>query len=118
MSLPNEMRISVHIGYYAAGFCGIMAVLLVLLSWRQCSFASLPICAGLLLVHPAWSMDVFSGDCGYVRRLFSVGVSLLFVALFVLQLAYAWFRLFLTMAPAYWSNHLAWQELSARTISI
>src|SRR4051794_11472486 len=30
-------------------------------------------------------MGVFSGDCGFVKRLFSIGVSALFLALFIIQ---------------------------------
>src|ERR1700680_4888629 len=79
------MRLSVYIGYYAAAFCAGVALTVLLLSSRQRSFASLPLYASLLLLHPAWTMDVFSGDCGYAKRFFSVAVSLVFVALLVLQ---------------------------------
>jgi len=82
---PEEMRLSVYIGYYAAAFCAGVALALLLLSSHQRSFASLPLYASLLLFHPAWTMDVFSGDCGYAKRFFSVAVSLVLVAMLMLQ---------------------------------
>jgi hypothetical protein len=106
---PEEMRLSVYIGYYAAAFCAGVALALSLLSWRQRSFASLPLYASLLLLHPAWTMDVFSGDCGYAKRFFSVAVALLLVALLVLQIFWPQFsrlRFLFIVCAISWAAYL------------
>jgi peptidoglycan/LPS O-acetylase OafA/YrhL len=106
---PEEMRLSVYIGYYTAAFCAGVALVLLLLSSRQRSFASLPLYGSLLLLHPAWTMGVFSGDCGYAKRFFSVVVSLLFVALLVLQVFWPQFsrwRFLVILGAISWASYL------------
>jgi hypothetical protein len=106
---PEEMRLSFYIGYYAAAFCAGVTLALLLLSWRQRSFASLPLYASLLLLHPAWTMDVFSGDCGFAKRFFSVAVSVLLVALLVLQVFWPQFsrwRFLLIVCAISWALYL------------
>jgi len=83
---PDEIRTSINVGHYAAAFgIGVTSALL-LLSWRQRSFAWLPLYASLLLLHPAWTVGANTGDCGYAKRFFSAATSVVFVALLACQI--------------------------------
>lgn len=79
------MRLSTYIGYYSAAFAVGITLFLLILNWHRRSFAWLPLYGLLLLVHPAWTMGVLSGDCGYAKRFFSGAASLVFVAILLCQ---------------------------------
>jgi hypothetical protein len=82
---PDAMQLSAYIGYEAAVFCFGVSFASVLVSWRQRSLRWLPLCGLLLLLHPAWTMSERSGDCGYVKRFFSVAVCFVFLTLLIRQ---------------------------------
>jgi hypothetical protein len=77
----EAIELSLWIGRYAALFCAFITVALVAVSWKQRTWRWLPVYGTLLLVHPAWTMNPYWGDCGYSRRFFSVAFSAIFVAL-------------------------------------
>jgi hypothetical protein len=107
---PEEMRLSVQIGYYAAAFAVGVTLALVLLNWHRGSFAWLPIYGVLLVLHPAWTMGVLSGDCGYAKRFFSGAVSLLFVAVLICQIFWAHLsrgRFLLALCATCWAAYCA-----------
>ncbi len=82
---PEEMRLSVTIGYMAAAF-GIAASLVGLaVSLRRRDFEWLPFYAVLLALHPAWTISILRGDCGDARRFLSGAASLVFLALLLVQ---------------------------------
>lgn len=85
----QAMNVSEHFGYYAAAFCGAVAVLLLALDLRRRDFAWLPVYGPLLLVHPAWTMSVYIGDCGYGKRFFSVAICVVFFALLLCRVTRA-----------------------------
>ena len=87
----------------------------LILNWRRGDFRWLPVYGVLLLLHPAWTMSVYMGDCGYAKRFMSVAVSVVFVALLLCQifgprLRIRWFFLILSavcwiafgVAQLYW----------------
>jgi hypothetical protein len=78
---PYEMLRSQEIGNYAAAFAIGITVALVFLAGRERSFGWLPLYAVLLLIHPAWTMSVMTGDCGFAKRSMSLAASVLFVLL-------------------------------------
>jgi hypothetical protein len=77
------MYISTQIGYYSAAFCAGITIALILLGFRQGSSAWVLLYGPLIVLHPAWTMGVYSGDCGLTKRFFSVAVSLAFAMLLV-----------------------------------
>ena len=83
---PEEIRVSVTVGYVAAAF-GIAATIagVGLSLWRR-DFVWLPFYALLLAFHPAWTISVFRGDCGDARRFLSGIACLVFVALLFVQI--------------------------------
>src|SRR3954470_12270178 len=81
----QEMLLSQNVGYYAAAFGIVIAVLVLFVSLRQKILESLPLCALLLIVHPAWTMSAFNGDCGLSKRFLAVAASSLLLILLVLQ---------------------------------
>lgn len=77
---------STLVGYYALAFdLGIVSAL-IFLSLHQRNVTWVPFYALLLLLNPAWTMDV-GGDCGLAKRFFSVAVSLIFVALLIYHIS-------------------------------
>lgn len=112
----EEIGLSLTIGHYAAGFAFVVTLTLLILNWRRRDFRWLLLCAALLVVHPAWTMSVYMGDCGYARRFFSVAISVVFAAmllcqLFRPQLRIRWFLLILSGICwiAYGASQLYWQ---------
>lgn len=98
---PEEIGTSMAIGHYAAAFAIVATLLLLILNWRRGDFRWLPIYGVLLLLHPAWTMSVYMGDCGYARRFMSVSVSVVFAAVLLSQifrpcLRIRWFLLILS----------------------
>jgi hypothetical protein len=83
---PDDMRISVEIGRYAAAFALGITLVSTLLSCRQRDLTWLPLCLLLLLVHPAWTMDVFRGECGNAKRFMSGVISLGFIGVISCQI--------------------------------
>jgi hypothetical protein len=82
---PEEIQISVTVGYLAAAF-GIAATTVGIgLSLYRRDFTWLPFYALLLAFHPAWTISVYRGDCGDARRFLSGVASLVFVALLLVQ---------------------------------
>ena len=82
---PDEIQISTWFGYYAAAFAIAVTLALLFLSWRQQNFKWLATAGVLLLLHPAWTISAFTGDCGYAKRLFAGAVSIVFIALLLCQ---------------------------------
>jgi hypothetical protein len=106
---PNEILLSLHIGYYAAGAAIVVTIALCIAGCRQRSFASLPLAALLLAIHPAWTVSV-GGDCGFSKRFLSITVSLLLLILMLLQLSKPQFnrcRFVLAVSIACWASSLA-----------
>lgn len=83
---PEEIGISIRIAAYAAAFALVVASILVILNWRRRDFRWFPVYGVLLVVHPAWSMSVYDGDCGYAQRLFSVMISVVLASILLCQL--------------------------------
>jgi glucan phosphoethanolaminetransferase (alkaline phosphatase superfamily) len=113
---PEEIGISMAIGRYAAAFAILASLTLLLVNWRRRDFRWLPVYGALLLVHPAWSMSVYTGDCGYAERFMSVAVSVVFAAVllcqvFRRQLRIRWFLLVLSGVCwiAFGAAQLYWQ---------
>jgi len=83
---PEEIQISVTVGYVAAAF-GIAATIVGIgLSLYRRDFAWLSFYALLLAFHPAWTISVFRGDCGDARRFLSGMACLVFVTLLLVQI--------------------------------
>ena len=78
---PETMYISTQIGYYSAAFCIAIAIALLFHNARHRDFSWMILYGPLLIVHPAWTIGVYSGDCGLSKRFFSVAVSAVFVGL-------------------------------------
>src|SRR5205823_4373781 len=98
---PEEIAVSLKIGSCAAGFAVAATFILLFLNWRRRDFRWALLCGALLLVHPAWTMSVYTGDCGYARRFFSVAISVVFAAILLCQifrpqLHIRWFLLMLS----------------------
>jgi hypothetical protein len=113
---PEEIGVSETIGSYAAVFAVLITLTLLILNWRRYNFRWLPLYGALLLVHPAWWMSVYMGDCGYAKRFLSVAISVVFAAvllcqLFRPQLRIRWFLLILSGLCwiAYGVSQLYWQ---------
>ncbi len=83
---PQEMQLSVQIGWYTAAFAFGIVLASTLLSLKQGSFMWCVVCAILLLVHPAWTMNVVGGDCGEAKRFMSGAVSFVLTALLMCQI--------------------------------
>jgi hypothetical protein len=83
---PNEIWLSEQVGWYAITFCVAVTIALVALTVQQRNYAWLPIYGTLLVLHPAWTVSVMSGDCGLGRR-FDAGVfCLLFLAVLLFHI--------------------------------
>lgn len=113
---PEEIGISMSIGHYAAAFAMVATVTLLILNWRRRDFRWLPVYGALLIVHPAWTMSVYMGDCGYAKRFMSIAVSVVFAAvllcqIFRPQLRIRWFLLILSGVCwiGYGASQLYWQ---------
>jgi hypothetical protein len=83
---PEEIRVSVEIGRCAAAFAIGITLAMFFLNCRQGRFAWLPLYGSLVLLHPAWTVGPYSGDCGYAKRFLSGAVSLVFVGLLICQI--------------------------------
>ena len=112
---PEEIGISMAVGQYAAAFAIVATVILLIVNWRRRDFRWLPVYGALLLIHPAWTMSVYLGDCGYAKRFMSVAVSLVFAVvllcqIFRPQLRIRWFLLILSGICwiAYGASQLYW----------
>jgi hypothetical protein len=83
---PEEIRVSIAIGYVAAAF-GIAATIAGIgVSLHRRDFTWLPFYALLLAFHPAWTISVFRGDCGDARRFLSGIACLVFIVLLLVQI--------------------------------
>jgi hypothetical protein len=108
---PEEMLLSARIGWYAAAFAIGIIFASVLLSLSRGSFVWSPLCVVLLLIHPAWTMDVVSGDCGYAKRFLSGAISLVLVVLLICQIflpRFSRLRFLLILCGTSWA---AWLSL-------
>jgi hypothetical protein len=83
---PEEMVLSTQVGWYAAAFSVAIVFASVLLSLNRGSFVWSLICVMLLVLHPAWTMGVDSGDCGYAKRFLSGALSFVLLALLMCQI--------------------------------
>ena len=90
---PEEMLRSHIIGIAAATFAIGVTLALAFLSWQHRTFHWLPLYAALLLIHPAWTMGVVSGDCGQGKQNLSYAISLVFIALLIRQVFWPEFRM-------------------------
>lgn len=77
---------SVRLGYLHAAFAVLVSAGLLLWHWRRGGLPWMALPAGLLLVHPAWTVSVMGGDCGYARRAWSLYFSVAFAVLLAVQL--------------------------------
>ena len=77
------MIISDQVGYYAAAFCIGIVLALIVVTLQQRGYGWAPIYGSLLLLHPAWTMGVMSGDCGLGKRFNSGLVCILLLAVLV-----------------------------------
>jgi uncharacterized membrane protein len=82
---PAEIHLSNSIGYYSAVFALAVSGTSVFLSWRRGNWKPLLLWGPVLLLHPAWTMSAWGGDCGYAKRFFSVAVAAYFLAVLVCQ---------------------------------
>ncbi len=73
------------IGIAAATFAIGVTLALLFLAWQHRTFQWLAPYAALLLIHPAWTMGVVSGDCGQGKQNLSYAISMVFVALLMRQ---------------------------------
>ncbi len=113
---PEEMLLSVQIGWYAAAFAIGIVFASVLVTLNRGSFVWSLLCVVLLLLHPAWTMDVVSGDCGYAKRFLSGAVSLALVGLLMRQTFWPRFsrlRFLLILCATCWA---AWLPLVANRL--
>jgi hypothetical protein len=113
---PEEIGISMAIGHYAAAFAIVATFTLLILNRRRRDFRWLSVYGALLLVHPAWTMSVYMGDCGYAKRFMSIAISVVFAAVLLCQvfrpqLRIRWFLLILSGVCwiAYGTSQLYWQ---------
>src|SRR5262245_62108622 len=66
---PAAIARSVEIGYTHAGIAGgLLLASVALLAVARRGWALPAILLGLLIIHPAWTISVIEGDCGYLRR--------------------------------------------------
>lgn len=66
---PAAIARSVEIGYTHAGIAGgLLLASVALLAVARRGWAFPAILLGLLVIHPAWTISVIDGDCGYLRR--------------------------------------------------
>ena len=113
---PEEMLLSAQIGSYAAAFAIGIVFASVLLSLNRGSFVWSLLCVVLLLIHPAWTMDVVSGDCGYAKRFLSGAISLVLVVLLICQIflpRFSKLRLLLILCATCWA---AWLSLAVNRL--
>ena len=113
---PQEIGISIAFGYYAAVFAIVATVVSVILDWRRGDFRWLPICGALLILHPAWTMSEYMGDCGYAKRFMSAAISVVFAAVLLCQIFRRQLRIrrfFLALSAVCWlafaAAQLYWQ---------
>jgi hypothetical protein len=90
---PEAIGLSITLGYIALAFGLVAALIACVISVWHRSFVWLPFFAVLLALHPAWTIGVMGGDCGYTRRFLSVVVGLAFLALLAVQLVRPYFSL-------------------------
>jgi hypothetical protein len=103
------MRLSVEIGRYAAAFAIGITLASIFLSFHQRNFVWLPLFLSFLLLHPAWTMGVFRGDCGEAKRFLSGAISLVLVALLICQIFFSHFsrrQFLLTLCALCWVAYL------------
>jgi hypothetical protein len=103
------MDLSAQIGWYAAAFAMGIVFASVLLSVNRGSFVWSLLCMVLLVLHPAWTMDVVSGDCGFAKRFMSGAVTLVLVALVMCQIFWPRFsrlRFLLILCGVCWAGSL------------
>lgn len=113
---PEEMLLSAQIGWYAAAFAIGIVFASVLLSLNRGSFVWSLLCVVLLLIHPAWTMDVVSGDCGYAKRFLSGAISLVLVVLLICQIflpRFSKLRFLLILCATCWA---AWLSLAVNRL--
>src|SRR4051812_33745797 len=102
---PEEIGTSMAIGHYAAAFAIVATLLFLIMNWRRGDFRWLPVYGSLLLLHPAWTMSVYLGDCGYAKRFMSVSVSVVFAAVLLCQIFRPRLRMrrfFLSLSAVCW----------------
>src|SRR5437763_16356020 len=85
---PGTMHISTQTANYAAGFCIAITIALLFLNAPKRNFSWMPMYGLLLLLHPAWTMSVYRGDCGFEKRFYSGVVSLIFAAMIICTFAW------------------------------
>ena len=108
-SSPSEMYLSISIGRYAAIFAGLITSTILLIAWHRKALGLLPVAIVCLLVHPAWSMDVSSGDCGDSMRFFSGVVSTVMIGLLICHTWIPWITtrvVLLSLCVLFWSIYV------------
>jgi hypothetical protein len=86
---PQKILLSIEISGYAAAFAIGITMTSVFLSWHQRTYRWLPVCLLLLLIHPAWAISAYGGDCGDYKRFMSEVISIVFVAVIVCQIFFS-----------------------------
>lgn len=73
-----------NVAYWAAIVAIVLTLMIVALSLFRRNFSWAPVYGTLLLLHPAWTMELGS-DCGFAKRFLSVAVCLVLIAILVLE---------------------------------
>lgn len=77
---------SEFLGYCHAGIVAILLMASAMLSFRGTRTPFVPaLLAILLLIHPAWTIDATSGDCGMLKRIVSYAFTGIGVAALLCQ---------------------------------
>jgi hypothetical protein len=113
---PEEIGISLVFRNYAVVLAGIVSVVVMIYGWRHRDYRWITLCGILLLVHPAWTTNVYAGDCGYGSRFWAAAISVIFVAILGCQLCFQrlrlkWFVLTLSIVAwmAFGASQLYWR---------
>lgn len=99
-----------HIAYYASTFGLGITLASFLLSLHRRSFAWLPLCSLLLLLHPAWMMSTGRGVGGFSRQFFSLAVSVIFVGILTCQVFWPQLsrrRFLIRLCAIFWVTYFA-----------
>ncbi|MSU57406.1 MAG: hypothetical protein EXS35_04375 [Pedosphaera sp.] len=77
---------SITIGYFCAAIGGVITLALAydLVRMRRLRF-TLPTAGLLLLIHPAWTVGAFHGDCGFMKRDISYFFTAVYFSLLIYQ---------------------------------
>ena len=72
-------------GYWSIAVTALLFASLLLVDLRCRDFRWLPLYGAFFAVHPAWTIGVMGGDCGFRRRFFSAAICLVFAGILLLR---------------------------------